>query len=202
MVDSRSCSAACTRAASDSRVSSGWIGTVTVAEHGAVVDAFVGDEVDHDPGGGALAGERLVPRPFDGVGAGQLTGEGRVQVDDALGEPAEEAHREDAHPAGEHDEVGVEAGDDVGEAGVVLGSRLTGVAPDVDGWDAGAAGPHEGVGRGLVGDDGGDGGREAAVGARIDDRLQVAAIARGQHHETRALHGSTLDGCPDGPTDA
>ena len=130
-------------------------------EHGTVVDAFVGDEVDHHAGGGALAGEGLVPRPLDGVRAGQLAGQGRVQVDDPVGEPAEEAHREDAHPAGEHDEVGTEAGDDVGEAGVVVGARLAGVAPDVDGRDAGGAGPHEGVGVGLVGDDGGDGGRQA-----------------------------------------
>ena len=199
---SSSCSAAWTRAASDSRVSSGWIGTVTVAEHRAVVDAFVGDEVDHHAGGGALAGEGLVPGPFDGVGAGQLAGQRRVQVDDPVGEPAEEAHREDAHPAGEHDEVGRRTrrrrrrGGRRSRPAVSPGWRPT--------WTAGTparTGPHEGVGLGLVGDDGDDGGRQPAARARIDDRLQVAAVARGQHHETRALHGSTLDGCPDGPTD-
>ena len=199
---SSSCSAWCIRAVSDSRVSSGWIGTVVVASTGPSSTDFVGDEVDHHTGGGALAGEGLVPGPLDGVRAGQLAGQGGVEVDDALGEPAEEAHREDAHPAGEHDEVGTEPGDDVGEAGVVLGSRLALVAPDVDRRDAAGSGAHECVGVGVVGDDGGDGGRQPPVGARVDDRLEVAALGRCQHHETRALHGSTLDGHPDGPTDA
>ena len=139
------------------------MGTVRRAEHGTVVDGLDGHEVDHHAGGRALAGEGLLPRPLDGVGAGELAGEGGVEVDDAVGEPAEEAHREDAHPAGEDDEVGPEAGDDVGEAGVVVGAGLARVAPDVDGGDAGGAGPHEGVGVGLVGHDGDDGGREAAV---------------------------------------
>ena len=125
---SSSCSAAWTRAGERLEGVVGVDGDGGGAEHGPVVDALVGDEVDHHAGGGALAGEGLVPRPLDGVGAGQLAGQRRVQVDDAVGEPAEEAHREDAHPAGEHDEVGSEAGDDVGEAGVVVGSRLAGVA--------------------------------------------------------------------------
>ena len=105
-------------------------------EDGAVVDGLRRDEVDHHPGGGALAGEGLVPGPLDGVGAGQLARQGGVEVDDAVGEPAEEAHREDAHPAGEHDEVGAEPGDDVGEAGVVLGPGLALVAADVHRRDA------------------------------------------------------------------
>ena len=84
----------------------------------------------------ALAGQRLLPRPLDGVGAGQLAGQRRVEVDDPVGEPAEEAHRQDAHPAGEHDEVGAEAGDDVGEPGVVVGR-----APRRGGGRRGRRGP-------------------------------------------------------------
>ena len=121
---SSACSAAWTRAVSDSSVSSGRIGTSIGGQDGPVVDALVGHEVDHHAGAGALAGEGLVPGPLDGVGAGQLAGQGRVEVDDPVGEPAEEAHRQDAHPAGEHDEVGAEAGDDVGQAGVVVGAGL------------------------------------------------------------------------------
>jgi hypothetical protein len=172
------------------------------AEDGAGVDALVRHEVHHHARRRALAGEGLVPGALDGVGARQLAGQGGVEVDDASREPAEEAHREDAHPAGEHDDVGAEPGDDVGEAGVVVRSGLALVAPDVHRRDAGDAGAHQGVGVGVVGDDGGDAGRQPPVGTRVDDRLQVAAVARGQHHETRALHGSTLDGHPDGPTDA
>ena len=106
-----------------------------------------------------------MPGPLDGAGAGQLAGQRRVEVDDPIGEPAEEAHREDAHPPGEDDEVGTEPGDDVGEAGVVVGAGLAVVAPDVDGGDAGGAGPGEGAGVGAVGHDGDDLGGQAAVGA-------------------------------------
>ena len=71
-------------------------------EHRAVVDALVGHEVHHHTGCGAGAGHVLVERPLDGLDAGQLAGQRRVQVDDHAREPAEEVHREDAHPAGEH----------------------------------------------------------------------------------------------------
>ena len=162
MSTSSSCSAAWTRAVSVSSVSSGRIGTTARGEHRAVVDAFVGDEVDHHAGRRALAGERLVPGPLDGAGAGQLAGQRRVEVDDAVGEPAEEAHREDAHPPGEDDEVGAEAGDDVGEAGVVVGPRPRRRGGATwHGRDAGGAGPGERAGVGAVGDDGDDLGRRA-----------------------------------------
>ena len=80
-----------------------------MAEHRAVVDALVGHEVDHDAGARALARRwRLVEGALDGVGAGQLAGQRRVEVDHHVREPAEEAHRQDPHPAGEHDPVRLE----------------------------------------------------------------------------------------------
>ena len=70
-------------------------------EHRAVVDALVGHEVHHH------AGARCARPRWNSAkarsmacGAGQLAGQRRVEVDDHAGEPAEEAHREDAHPAG------------------------------------------------------------------------------------------------------
>ena len=71
-------------------------------------------------------------------GAGQLAGQRRVEVDHLVREPAEEAHREDAHPTGEHDPVGLEPGDDVGEAGVVVRPVLAGCGPM---WTAGTRRP-------------------------------------------------------------
>ena len=53
-------------------------GVVGVDRHGdgaedrAVVDALVGHEVDHHPGRRALTAAGLLPRPGDGVRAGQL----------------------------------------------------------------------------------------------------------------------------------
>jgi hypothetical protein len=84
-----------------------------------------------------LAGERLLPRAFDGVGTRELAGQRRVQVHDAAREPAEEAHRQDAHPSGEHHDIGSEAGHHIGEAGVVVGAVLAWLAPDVHGGHAG-----------------------------------------------------------------
>ena len=144
------CSVACISDAKASNPASMSMGTVRGAEHRAVVDALVGHEVDHDAGGRPGALERLVPRPLDGARAGEVAGQCRMQVDHPLGEPAEEAHREDAHPAGEHDEVGVEAGDDVGEAGVVVGALLAGVHADVHGGNAGRVGTLECEHVGLV----------------------------------------------------
>ena len=147
-----------------SSVSSGWIGTAAVASTGPSSTPSSGTRWTITPVRGALAGERLLPGPLDGAGAGQLAGQRRVQVDDAVGEPAEEAHREDAHPAGEDDEVGPEAGDDVGEAGVVVGPRLAGCAGDVHGRDAGRRRRGRAPGVVAVGDDGDDLGRQPAVG--------------------------------------
>ena len=79
--DEQACSAACivvSNASSDPPVS---MATVRGGEYRSVVDAVVGDEVDHHAGARAFAGERLVPGPLDGVGAGQLAGQRRVQVD-------------------------------------------------------------------------------------------------------------------------
>jgi hypothetical protein len=114
---------------------------------------------------------------------GQFTGQCRMQVDHAVGEPAEEAHREDPHPPGQHDEVGVESGDHVGETGVVVGAVLAGMDADVDGGDTGSVGSLQREHLGSVRHDGDDLGGQAFVGAGIDDRLQIGAAAGHEHHE-------------------
>ena len=144
---SSSCSAAWTRAVSDSRVSSGWIGDGGRPSTGPSSTPSSGTRwtitpvAVRSPARASCQARSMAWMP------GSSPGSAGCRLTTRAGEPAEEAHREDAHPAGEHDEVGTEAGDDVGEPGVVLGSGLTGVAPDVDGRDPGLAGPHEGVGR-------------------------------------------------------
>ena len=47
---------------------------------------------------------------------GSSPGNAGVEVDDAAGKAGEKAHRQDAHPPGEDDEVGAGLLDDVGEA--------------------------------------------------------------------------------------
>ena len=147
-------------------------------ENGAVVDALVGHEMDHHAGRRALAAAGLLVRPGDGVRAGQLARERRVEVDDTLREAAEEAHREDAHPSGEDDDVGICGLDDVGEARVVVGSGLAVAAGEVGGGDSGGGRPLQGEGVVTVGDHVDDGTVDLPGGAGVDDRLQVAPGAR------------------------
>ena len=96
------------------------------SEHGAVVDALVGDEVDHHASVVARPCSGLVVGSFDGVGAGEFAGKSRVQVDHLPGNAGEERHRQQAHEPGENDEVGLERVDGVGEPGVVVGPWFPG----------------------------------------------------------------------------
>ena len=131
----------------------------------------------------------------DRVGAGQVAGERRMQVDHLVGEPAEEAHREDAHPTGEHDEVGLEPGDDVGEPGVVLGPRLAGMPPDVDGRHTRGVGALEREHVGPVRDHGHDVGRRCgrrrrhrgplAGSNRCPETITTMRVARAAHRRER-----------------
>ena len=129
------------------------------------------------------AGDRFVPCPLDGVRAGQVAGQGRMEVDHPAGEPAEEAHGEHAHPSGQHDEIGVEAGDDVGETGVVVGAFLARVHPDVHGRHARSIGSLQGEHVRTVRDHGDHVGGQLLVGAGIDDRLEVRAVTRDEYDQ-------------------
>lgn len=60
------------------------------------------DEVDGATGGGLTGGEGVT----DGVAAFELGEEGRVDVEDAVSEGGEGGVLQDAHEAGEHDDVG------------------------------------------------------------------------------------------------
>ena len=94
-------------------------------EHRAVVDALVGDEVDHHAGARARAGARLGVGPLDGVDAGQLAGQRRVEVDRPVSgsQPRKLIVRMRIQPASTT-QVGREPGDDVGQAGVVVDAGL------------------------------------------------------------------------------
>ena len=78
-----------------------------VASTGPASTPSSGTRCTMTPVDGALAALELGEGSLDGVGAGQLAGQCGVQVDDHAGEPAEEAHRQDAHPAEQHDVVGL-----------------------------------------------------------------------------------------------
>ena len=172
----------------------GWIGTVDGGQHRPVVDAFVGNEVDHHAGvvrGPARASchaRSMASTP------GSSPGSAGWRLIDLSGEPAEEAHRQDPHPAGEHDPGPGRSRRRCRRAG--RRSRhavLAGVAADVDGRHAGVGGPLQGAAVGLVRHDRDDlgGDRPSAQASRIACRL--VPVAGGQHDQAGSSHESHDD---------
>ena len=70
----------------------------------------------------------------------------------------------------------------------------------MDRGHAGGIGTGQRSGVGLVADDRDDDGGDPPVGARVEDRLEIGAVARGHQHEARRaierLHASTLGARP------
>ena len=134
---------------------------------------------------------RATPARWRGC-RGSSPGSAGCRLTTRSGKPAEEGHREDAHPPGQHDVVGVEAGDDVGEPGVVVGAR-----PRRGRGRRGAAGTPAAAARSSAPASAWSEtttttcGGQAAVGAGVEDRLQVRAVPGGQDGEP-SHHGSTL----------
>ena len=141
----------------------------------AVVDVLV-DEVDGAAGDVDAEGQGLLLR----VEAGEGREQGRVDVDDAVGEGGDKGWRDDAHVAGEADEVDfvlVEAGD---ELGVVGGAGLGGAAfgGDGEGGEVEVAGGGEAGCVGAVGEDAGDlGGVETVEADGFGDSEKVGAAS-------------------------
>ena len=133
--------------------------------------------MNHHAGVVTLAVLGLAPGSLDGIDAGQLAGQCRMQVDDHAGEPAEEAHRQQPHPSGQHDPVGIEPADDVGESGVVVGSRFARMWCDMHVRHSCIGGTLQCAAAGLVGDHGSHTRRQPAVGAGVEDGLQIGAAA-------------------------
>jgi len=122
------------------------------------INAFV-DEVDGAAGNLGSVVEGLVL----GVEAGEGGEQRGVDVEDAVGKGLDEGGRDDAHVAGEADEVDVvviEAGD---HFGVVVGTFAAGGGDD-DGGEAEVSGGGEAGGVFDVGEDYGDFGVQEAMG--------------------------------------
>ena len=172
------CSAAWTRAVSVSSVSSGRIGDVGGGEHrarrrrprrgrgGPSRRCAVRSPASASCHARSMA---WVPGSSPGSAGWRLT---------TAREPAEEAHRQDAHPPGEHDDVGPMAGDDVGEPGVVVGRASPARRAT---WTAGtparrarSSAPASARSETTATTSA----RQAAVGAGVEDRLQVGARRR------------------------
>ena len=106
--------------------------------------------------------------------AGAVVGqEGGMDVDDAARELFQEVSAEDAHPAGQHDEVNLEETQPGGEPGFAFGAVLPG---QVHGLQVMSMGAFQAVGVDIVADDqrDGDAGQFVAFDG-VDQSLQVGA---------------------------
>ena len=144
----------------------------------AAVDALVDDD-DARAGLGRAGGERVA----HGVRAGELGQVGGVGVDEVRRERADDTGRQQAHEAGEHDEVGRVLPDAVQQRGaprLAVGEVAGG---DDEGRDAEALRVGE-TRRIPVGPDGDDARGEAGLVRGREQREQVGA-GPGDEHEDR-----------------
>src|SRR3954469_9871483 len=139
------------------------------------VDALV-DEVDSDADHLHAVVDGLLDRPEPGEGREQR----RVDVHDAAGKAADEGRAEDLHEPGQDDQLGP-ALLEPGRKGVVAVAAVGVVGGGEDTRrDAGGAGAVEPARLRAVGAHGDDLHAVAPV-RRVEDRLEVRALARDQH---------------------
>jgi len=122
-----------------------------------------------------------------GVDARKRGQERRVHVEDAIGKCLEQRGADEPHEARETHEGHAARRELAGEGaieGVAAGKRAV---IDDHRLDAGAARPLEPAGIGAIRNDDGDRRAQTAFGNRVDERLQVAATARDEHADPRAV---------------
>lgn len=157
-------------------------------DHRPGIDTFVGHPMHHHTGALPTTGAVLLPRTTDGIGTGQLTGKCRMEVDDRVGEPAEELHREHAHPTREDDEIRTMGANHRGETSVVLGAFLVTAALDDLDRDIASTGPPDHRCRALVGDQSHHLRVENSGGGGVDDGLEIRTVPRREDHESSEPH--------------
>ena len=156
-------------------------------QHRTFVHALVGDEVHHNASvvdfAAAVGGEGV----GDGVRAGELTGQGWVQIDDAVGEVAQKFVAENVHPPGEDHPIGRVLGEDRGQVSVVGGAALAAIAVGLERMvtrgDARPFRPRQPEGVLAVGDDHANVRVEPSTCHGVENRLQIRAIPRDEDGE-------------------
>jgi len=136
-----------------------------------VVDEFV-DEMDGDAGGEHTSGQRIAHR----IRTAERGQQRRMDVDDPIGPPIEERGGQDAHEAGEDDEVSAGRGDGVSEA-CLPARTVAPVEEDSVRRDARLTGTLERRCVGDVAEDSDEFGSYLATFDRCDERNEVASSA-------------------------
>ena len=159
------------------------------SEYRTVINAFIGNEVNHHPSPGASSRRRFVPGSLNSPGASEFTGQCGMKIQNLFWEPTEEAHREQSHPSREHHEVRAESSHNVGQTRVEIGPSLILLAANMDGGHARLGGSFESEHVGLVGDDGHHLCIEIAALAGVEYCLEVRAATRHKYHQPSRLVG-------------
>src|SRR6185295_11480401 len=121
----------------------------------------------------------------------------RVDVDDPPGEPLEEDVLEDRHVAGQDDEADLALLEPVGDRSVALGPGGVVRAREHPGRHAVRRGAFELPRLGLVRSDGDD--LDLAAVNGVKQRLEVRALARGEHPDPHAARASATRSFGYGP---
>ena len=100
-----------------------------------------------------------------------------VDVEHATGIAVDEHRGENAHEAGQDDQVGRMAIDDLDQRSVIGLAVVVFLMGQHHGVDAGFLGAHQAVGVAAIGDHGNDLAAQLIVSLRIDQGLKVAAVA-------------------------
>ncbi len=144
-----------------------------------VIDELV-DEMHGDPGAVDPGGQRVSHR----VGAAEGRQQRRMDVDDTVRPTVEECCGQDAHEAGEHDEVGAGRGDGVSEARLPA-CTIGPVERDGMRRDACLAGTLEGRCVVYVAEHSDEFSGDLASADRCDERDEVAARSGGEDGDAR-----------------
>mmetsp|Transcript_42317 Transcript_42317/g.99297 ORF Transcript_42317/g.99297 Transcript_42317/m.99297 type:complete len:254 (+) Transcript_42317:3155-3916(+) len=129
-------------------------------------------------------------RPLVRVQAGEGRQQRRMNIEQTAGIARREAGRQDAHEAGQHDQVGREPVNDARQLGIKVLATRKGLVVDHGRRDAVRRREREAAGLGPVADDRRHLGRPALGLAGLHDGLHVGASAGNQNHH--ALHGPAV----------
>lgn len=150
-------------------------GDIGLGDHGALVVLFVND-VDADAGDAFACGDN---GGVDSLAVHSLPAEfwqeGGMYIQDAVSVTAQCHGAEFSHVSGEGDKLDSVCGQGICDGGVQMHQTGVGDGAEVGGGDIHAAGAFQSEGAGVVGDDHPDFGVEGAIGAGVNDGLEVGS---------------------------
>ena len=118
-----------------------------------------------------------LPGSFNGMSTGESAGQGRVQVDDAVGKVFDKGQTEDAHPTSQDDQIRFILRDKIRQFSIVRFTVGIFIFWFDHGWNARGPGAFQSEGFFGIGNHGFDLGSKYVSPYGIDECLKVAAVA-------------------------